>query len=54
MDENLSMNQRTIEETVSIRPSFLFIISYFYTESNMLSALKSYMPKTSHYPYSLT
>ena len=30
MDEDLSMNQSKIEETVSIRPSFLFIISLFF------------------------
>jgi|SaaInlStandDraft_1057018.scaffolds.fasta_scaffold10246_7 hypothetical protein len=54
MDENLSMNQRNIEDTVSIRPSFLFIISNFFTQSSVLSMLKSYLPKSSHYPYSLT
>ena len=54
MDENLSMNQKNIEDTVRIRPSFLFIISYFYTQSSVLSVLKSYLPKSSHYPYSLT
>jgi hypothetical protein len=54
MDENLSMNQRNIEDTVSIRPSFLFIISNFFTQSSDLSVLKSYLPNLSQYPYSLT
>jgi hypothetical protein len=38
---------------VSIRPSLLFIIGSFFTQSSVLSVLKSYLPKTSHYPYSL-
>jgi hypothetical protein len=54
MDENLSMNQRTIEDTVSIRPSFLFIIGSFITQSSDLSVLKYYLPKAPQYPYSLT
>ena len=54
MDENLLMNQNKIENTVSIRLSFFFFMSLFFSQSSVLSLLKSALAESSHYPYSLT
>jgi hypothetical protein len=54
MNENLSMNQSKMEDAMSMRPIFLFIISSFFAQCSVLSVLKNGLTKSSHYPYSLT